>query len=64
MSKLKKHIDKIFSSGIVNNDSEQYIHIRSDGRSPRPNEFKILNDDLYVSKSTSNGVTWIKYEDI
>lgn len=61
MSNIQKHIDAIFQSGIVNADGQQYIHIRSDGRHPKPNEFRITDDQLYVSKLSSDGITWAKY---
>lgn len=61
MSDLQKHISTIFNSGIVNSDGQQYIHIRSDGRHPKPNEFRIADDQLYVSKPSNDGITWVKF---
>ncbi len=61
MSDIQKHLDAIFQSGIVNTEGQQYIHIRSDGRHPKPNEFKISNDELYISKSSTTGIAWTKY---
>jgi hypothetical protein len=61
MSNIQKHIKTIFNSGIVNSEGQQYIHIRSDGRHPKPNEFRIVDDQLYVSKSSTAGITWTKY---
>jgi hypothetical protein len=61
MSNVSTHFTTIFNSGIVNSDNEQYIHIRSDGRHPKPNEFRIADDELYVSKTSSDGITWVKY---
>ena len=61
MSNIQKHIKTIFNSGIVNSEGQQYIHIRSDGRHPKPNEFRITDDQLYVSKLSSDGITWAKY---
>lgn len=61
MSDLQKHISTIFNSGIVNSDGQQYIHIRSDGRLPKPNEFRIADDQLYVSKPSNDGITWVKF---
>ena len=61
MSSINKHFEKIFNSGFVNENNEQYIHIRSDGRHPKPNEFRIADDELYVSKTSSDGITWVKY---
>ena len=61
MSNVSTHFTTIFNSGIVNSDNEQYLHIRSDGRHPKPNEFRIADDELYVSKTSSDGITWVKY---
>ena len=61
MSKINKHFATIINSGIVNNNNEQYLHIRSDGRLPKPNEFKIVDNILYISKTINNEITWVKY---
>ena len=61
MSNVSTHFTTIFNSGIVNSDNEQYLHIRSDGRHPKPNEFRIADDQLYVSKPSGDGITWVKF---
>ena len=61
MSNIQKHIDAIFQSGIVNDVGDIYIHIRSDNRRPKENEFMIVNDELYISKSGIDGLGWAKY---
>ena len=63
MSKTKNHIAVIVASRIVNSDNRQYVHLRNDIRRPKPNEFKILDDVLYISKLSVNaGVVWVKYD--
>ena len=54
MSNIQKHIKTIFISGIVNSEGQQYIHIRCDGRHPKPNEFRITDDELYLSNHFEN----------
>jgi len=61
MSNASTHFVTIFNSGIVNSDNEQYIHVRSDGRRAKENEFMIVNDELYISKFGIDGVGWAKY---
>ena len=46
---------------MVNENNEQYIHVRSDGRRAKENEFMIVNDELYISKFGIDGVGWAKY---
>lgn len=61
MSNVSTHFTTIFNSGIVNSDNEQYLHIRLDGRHPKPNEFRIISDELYLSKPSNGGITWVKF---